>query len=235
MTRQIIVDTETTGLDPKRGDRIIEIGCVELIDRKLTGQNLHFYLNPDRTVEEGALKVHGISNEFLQDKPRFLDKAEILMTFLMGAELIIHNAEFDLGFLNAELSLLRRNQYGRIEDHCQVVDTLALARQMHPGQRNSLDAVCKRYEVKNTHRQFHGALLDAEILAHVYLAMTGGQKVLFVEEALQNEQSEVIVMPVLPKRVYNLRHICASAQEQSLHEAYLQKICKTRMPAEAQN
>ncbi len=227
MTRQIVLDTETTGLDYKTGDRIIEIGCVELVDRRLTGSMLHFYLNPDRIVEEDALKVHGITNEFLQNKPRFFDKVDELMEFVTGAELIIHNAEFDVGFINAELSLLRRNVYGTIQEHCEVIDTLALARQMHPGQRNSLDALCKRYQINNSHRKLHGALLDAEILAHLYLAMTGGQKVLFAEDQVENkvEESQQFTSPRVAK-VYELRLVAANADELALHEAYLQKICK---------
>ena len=171
--RQIILDTETTGLEPSDGHRIIEIGCVELIDRRLSHKHFHQYINPERDIEDGALEVHGISREFLLDKPRFRDIAEEFLAFVAGAELIIHNAPFDLGFLDNELSLLGRDD--RMADHCGVLDTLELARDLHPGQRNNLDALCKRYEVDNSSRTLHGALLDAEILADVYLAMTGGQ------------------------------------------------------------
>ena len=168
MSRQIVLDTETTGLEPSQGHRIIEIGCVELINRRLTGNNYHQYIQPDREVDEGALQVHGISNEFLADKPRFNDIADDLMNYLKGAELVIHNAPFDVGFLDHELKLLA-NGSGAISDHCDVTDTLVMARKMHPGQKNNLDALCKRYDVNNTQRELHGALLDAEILSEVYL------------------------------------------------------------------
>lgn len=173
--RQIVLDTETTGLETKAGHRIIEIGCVELLNRRFTGNTFHVYLQPDREIDEGAVQVHGITREFLADKPRFTDKVPELMEFLQGAELVIHNANFDVGFLNYELSLLPQNPWKNIATHCTVLDTLALARQMNPGQKASLDALCKRYGIDNTHRQFHGALLDAQLLAEVYLAMTGGQ------------------------------------------------------------
>lgn len=174
MTRQIILDTETTGLDPKEGHRIIEIGCVEMVSRRLTGKNFHFYLQPDREIDAEAIEVHGITNEFLADKPRFKDIVAELIAYLKGAELIIHNAPFDIGFLNHELAQLAQ-PYQAITHYCTVADTLVMARQMYPGQRNSLDALCRRYEIDNGHRTLHGALLDAEILADVYLAMTGGQ------------------------------------------------------------
>jgi DNA polymerase-3 subunit epsilon len=171
--RQIILDTETTGLEPADGHRVIEIGCVELIDRRPSGRDFHQYVNPERDIEDGALEVHGISREFLQDKPVFADVVEELLEFMEGAELVIHNAPFDVGFLDAELALLGRPD--RITDHARVLDTLELARELHPGQRNSLDALCKRYEVDASSRSLHGALLDAQLLADVYLAMTGGQ------------------------------------------------------------
>jgi len=171
--RQIILDTETTGLEPEEGHRLIEIGCLELVDRRLSGRHFHQYLNPERDIEDGALEVHGISREFLQDKPVFADVVEELLEFIDGAELVIHNAPFDVGFLDAELALLGRPD--RIGDHAGVLDTLELARDLHPGQRNSLDALCKRYEVDDSSRSLHGALLDAQLLADVYLAMTGGQ------------------------------------------------------------
>lgn len=172
--RQIVLDTETTGLDPAQGHRVIEIGCIEIENRRLTGRHFHCYLNPDREIDEGALQVHGITSTFLADKPRFRNVADDFLSFLSEAELIIHNAPFDIGFLNSELKLAG-GQYGRMEDYCSVVDTLTMARKKHPGQRNSLDALCKRYEVDNSQRDLHGALLDAEILADVYLLMTGGQ------------------------------------------------------------
>ena len=172
--RQIVLDTETTGLEPSSGHRIIEIGCVELIDRRLTGNSYHQYLKPDREIDAGAVEVHGITNEFLQDKPRFADVAEAFLGFIRGAELVIHNAPFDVGFINHEFGLLGQGA-DTVDQLCRVLDTLTLARRMHPGQRNSLDALCRRYEIDNSQRELHGALLDAEILADVYLAMTGGQ------------------------------------------------------------
>lgn len=174
MTRQIVLDTETTGLSAQGGDRIIELGCVELVSRKLTGNNLHLYFNPGRDSHEDALKVHGISNEFLRDKPRFADCVQDILDYLRGAELIIHNASFDVGFLDYELSLAGKH-FGRVTDHARVLDTLAMARERYPGQRNSLDALCRRLGVDNAHRKLHGALLDAELLAEVYLGMTSGQ------------------------------------------------------------
>ncbi|RFF26325.1 MULTISPECIES: DNA polymerase III subunit epsilon [unclassified Wenzhouxiangella] len=171
--RQIVLDTETTGLEPTEGHRIIEIGALEMIERRQTGRSFHVYINPERDVEGGALAVHGITNEFLADKPRFTDLADDFIEFIRDAELIIHNAPFDVGFLDAELA--RLDSPARVEDHATILDTLPLARELHPGQRVSLDALCKRYEVDNSGRDLHGALLDAELLAEVYLAMTGGQ------------------------------------------------------------
>jgi DNA polymerase-3 subunit epsilon len=172
--RQIILDTETTGLEPKQGHRIIEIGCIELINRRKTERNFHQYLNPERDIEDGAFNIHGLSNEFLSDKSRFADIAQEFIDFIRDGELIIHNAPFDVGFINAELKLLGK-KWGKIEDYCSVFDTLVLAREKHPGQKNNLDALCKRYEVDNSQRDLHGALLDAKILLDVYLKMTGGQ------------------------------------------------------------
>ncbi len=172
--RQIVLDTETTGLEPKQGHRIIEIGCVELVDRRLTGNNFHQYLQPDREIDEGAIEVHGITPEFLADKPRFEDVVDDFISYVDGAELIIHNAPFDVGFLNAELEKAGRKDC-LLEQICTITDTLAMARKKHPGQRNSLDALCRRYEIDNSQRQLHGALLDSEILADLYLVMTGGQ------------------------------------------------------------
>lgn len=171
--RQIVLDTETTGLEPEEGHRIIEIGCLELIDRRLSGRRFHRYINPERSVESGALDVHGLSDEFLDDKPRFAEIAGEFIEFIRGAELLIHNAPFDVGFLDSELE--RLDDSPRIADLAQIVDTLTLARELHPGQRNSLDALCRRYEVDNSNRTLHGALLDSELLAEVYLLMTGGQ------------------------------------------------------------
>ena len=180
--RQIVLDTETTGLEPELNHRIIEIGCVELVNRRATGRTFHRYLNPERDIDDGALAVHGISRSELDGQPRFAEIAEELLLFVSGAELVIHNAAFDVAFLDAELARLpgERRQLAAI---CQVLDTLALARELHPGQRNSLDALCKRYSVDNSARELHGALLDARILADVYLAMTGGQAALALMES----------------------------------------------------
>ena len=175
--RQVVLDTETTGLEPELGHRIIEIGGVELVNRRLTGRRLHHYLQPDREIDEGALEVHGITREFLRDKPRFADVHEDILGFVSDAQVIIHNAAFDVAFLDHELARLGDPGL-RFASCCRILDSLALARQLHPGQRNSLDALCKRYEIDNSARELHGALLDAEILADVYLAMTGGQAVL---------------------------------------------------------
>lgn len=172
--RQIILDTETTGLSPSDGHRIIEIGCVEMVNRRLTGEQFHVYLQPDREIDDGAIGVHGITNERLANEPRFPDIVKDFVEFVRGAELVIHNAPFDVGFLDYELSLLADSSES-VAQMCSVLDTLKLARKMFPGQRNSLDALCKRYEIDNSQRELHGALLDAEILSEVYLAMTGGQ------------------------------------------------------------
>lgn len=175
--RQVVLDTETTGLDPAQGHRIIEIGCVEIVNRRVTDRTFHHYLNPEREVEAGALQVHGISNEFLADKPRFAEVAPELLEFLGGSEVLIHNAAFDVAFLNHELARVDA-ALGAVERHCTVTDTLALARERHPGKKNSLDALCKNYGVDNSRRDLHGALLDAQLLAEVYLGMTGGQAAL---------------------------------------------------------
>lgn len=178
--RQIVLDTETTGLEHRQGHRIIEIGCVELINRKLTGNNYQVYLNPQREIDQGAIEVHGITNEFLQDKPLFGDIYEQFLEYLSGAELVIHNAAFDVGFIDSELEKLSYTT-PPLQDLCSVHDTLLQARKMFPGQRNDLDSLCKRYEIDNSHRELHGALLDAEILADVYLSMTGGQTMLSLD------------------------------------------------------
>lgn len=177
--RQIVLDTETTGLEPSHGHRIIEIGCVEIINRRITENTYHQYIQPDREIAEGAYEVHGISNEFLADKPRFKDVVEDFMSFVNGAELVIHNAPFDVGFLNHELAKLEP-VWGKVSDHCTITDSLVMARHKHPGQKNNLDALCKRYEVNNSKRELHGALLDAELLAEVFLRMTGGQESLLL-------------------------------------------------------
>ena len=180
MIRQIVLDTETTGLDVAQGHRIIEIGGIEMIGRKITTNHFHHYLNPERDIDAGAVEIHGITTEFLQDKLKFSDIAAALVEYVQGAELIIHNAAFDIEFINAEL-VRAHSAFAPIESYCSVLDTLAMARELHPGQRNSLDALCARYDINNSHRDLHGALLDAEILADVYLAMTGGQTNLVLE------------------------------------------------------
>ena len=223
--RQIVLDTETTGLEPKQGHRIIEIGCVEMIDRRLTGNNFHVYLQPDREIDEAAIEVHGITNEFLADKPHFEDVAAEFADYLRGAEVIIHNAPFDVGFIDAEFS--------RLPDRlttaalCEITDTLVMARQMHPGQRNSLDALCGRYDIENSHRTKHGALLDSEILADVYLAMTGGQKTLSLdaEEDASGESEEGGIRRLSSERPA-LRVVMASAAELTEHAERLQAIDK---------
>jgi len=223
--RQIVLDTETTGLEPSQGHRIIEIGCVELIGRRLTGNNFHVYLQPDREIDEAAIEVHGITNEFLADKPRFEDVAQEFADYLGGAEVIIHNAPFDVGFIDAEFSRLP----GKLTTAslCEVTDTLVMAREMHPGQRNSLDALCSRYDIDNAHRTKHGALLDSEILADVYLAMTGGQKALTLEsEEESGEGQEVGKIRRLSTDRPPLRVIRASEQEISEHESRLEAIDK---------
>jgi DNA polymerase-3 subunit epsilon len=222
--RQIVLDTETTGLEPSSGHRIIEIGCVELIDRRLTGSSYHQYLQPDREIDAGAVEVHGITNEFLQDKPRFADVAEAFLGFIRGAELVIHNAPFDVGFINHEFSLLGQGA-DVVDQQCRVLDTLTLARRMHPGQRNSLDALCRRYEIDNSQRELHGALLDAEILADVYLAMTGGQVSLSLDAA-SDDRGEVAAAAVRPLAGDRpaLKVIRASREELEAHEARLDAI-----------
>ena len=218
--KQVILDTETTGLDPQSGHRVIEIGCVEMLDRKLTGNHYHVYINPKREVDAGAFKVHGISNEFLEDKPFFEQIADEFLMFIEDSELIIHNAPFDVGFLNSELKHVGRKLV--LEDRCTILDTLQLAREKHPGQRNSLDALCKRYDIENTNRVLHGALLDAEILASVYLAMTGGQVSLFQE----NEPQGAAGPRKESTKDLNLANkspvIYASQEEQRLHQSFLE-------------
>jgi len=188
--RQIILDTETTGFDPRNGDRIIEIGAVELIKRRLTQNNYHQYVFPERSVPQDAIAVHGITDDFLKDKPIFAKIVDDFMTYVQGAELIIHNAPFDVGFINNELALLPNNKWGKIEDHCQITDSLKMARKTYPGQRNSLDALCKRLYIDNSNRTLHGALLDSEILADVYLTMTGGQTALSLSTQSQKSETE---------------------------------------------
>ena len=220
--RQIVLDTETTGLSAESGDRIIEIGCVEMVDRKLTGKNLHFYLNPGRDSHEDALKVHGISNEFLKDKPQFRAIADELMAYLEGAELIIHNAPFDLSFLNKELSLIGR---APVKDFVAgVIDSLMMAKELFPGKRNSLDALCDRLDVDNSGRTLHGALLDAELLADVYINLTRGQNSLVMDEGPEPEPGEPI--QAIDLRSIELPLLTATDQECAAHESLLAGIDK---------
>jgi len=220
--RQIVLDTETTGLNAKLGDRVIEIACVEMINRRLTGKHFHCYVNPEREIDEGALKVHGITLEFLADKPKFQDVAKSFVEYLDGAELIIHNAAFDLDFLNEELARLQLPDMGRHSSG--VIDTLRMARELHPGKRNSLDALCDRYGVSNAHRTLHGALLDAELLAEVYLAMTRGQD--SFEIALDADASTPGSALAADWPPRGLRVIAASELERAAHETALAGIAK---------
>jgi DNA polymerase-3 subunit epsilon len=225
--RQIILDTETTGIRVEDGHRIIEIGCVEMIDRKLTGRHFHYYINPEREVEAGALAVHGISNDFLKDKPYFRTLVKEFMDFISEAELIIHNAAFDLSFLNYEL-VLTRQPWKPVTDYCRVIDTLQLARQKHPGQRNSLDALCKRYFIDNTKRDLHGALLDANLLAQVYLAMTGGQGSIFdsLTEGQEKTVSDSNTVETAPIERHHLVVMKATDDEMKAHAAYIEMLKK---------
>ena len=220
ISRQIVLDTETTGLDPKTGHRVIEVGCVELRERRLTGNNLHLYLQPDREIDQQAIEVHGITNEFLLDKPRFEAVAAELKAYLSGAELLIHNAPFDVGFLESEFSII--GDAFALTSICTVTDTLAMARKLYPGQRNSLDALCKRLGINNTHRTLHGALLDSEILADVYLTMTGGQTALVLDAdqvPLDTGSSKAVAL-----NTDQLRIVQANESELAAHEAWLSKL-----------
>ncbi|NQX87456.1 MAG: DNA polymerase III subunit epsilon [Halioglobus sp.] len=225
--RQIVLDTETTGLEVSQGHRIIEIGCVELINRKLTGNHFHHYVNPGREIDQGAIEVHGITNDFLADKPDFATIATVFVDFVEGAELVIHNAPFDLGFLNAELARLADPVPG-LETLCDISDTLVMARSKHPGQRNSLDALCQRYTVDNSQRDLHGALLDAEILADVYLAMTGGQTTLQLSDTGSDQDGRLLTESLmrLPAGRARLPVISATSEERAAHEAQLDAIAE---------
>lgn len=222
--RQIVLDTETTGLEHQQGHRIIEIGCVELVNRRLTGQHFHVYINPEREVDEGAREVHGIGNEFLADKPLFAQVAREFLDFVRDAELLIHNAPFDVGFLDSELA--RLDGLGRTTDYCTVVDTLAMARGRHPGQRNTLDALCKRYDVDNSQRELHGALLDAEILADVYLRMTGGQTDLSLGADDDDERTggEESVPRTIDREGLTIPVPAPTEDELAAHEAWLKRM-----------
>ena len=221
--RQIVLDTETTGLEPSQGHRIIEIGCVELINRRMTENRYHQYINPEREIDEGAIEVHGITNEFLVDKPVFADVAEDFLKFIRGAELIIHNAPFDVGFINHELQLLDTNAQA-VESFCSILDTLMMARSMHPGQKNNLDALCKRYEIDNSARDLHGALLDAEILAEVYLAMTGGQVRLSLDGMSESAMGKIVQPRPVNAQRQPLPVIRATEEELVAHEERLGAI-----------
>jgi DNA polymerase III subunit epsilon len=221
--RLIVLDTETTGLNPRSGDRIIEVGCVELFNRRLTGNNFHSYINPERDSEEGALAVHGLTTEFLSDKPKFAEIADELRDYVSGAEVIIHNAPFDVAFLDAEF---KRLNLPRFTEHvANVTDTLAQAKEMHPGKRNSLDALCDRYGISNAHRALHGALLDAELLAEVYLAMTRGQNSLTIDlvasETLSGDADAALGVPIGAIAVLH-----ATPEELAEHEAVLARLDK---------
>jgi DNA polymerase III subunit epsilon len=225
--RQIVLDTETTGLEPELGHRIIEIGCVELVNRRVTGRTFHRYLNPERAIDEGAMAVHGIKRADLDDKPKFAEVAEELISFISDAELVIHNAAFDVAFLDAELARLAGASRA-VSTLCRVLDTLTLARSMHPGQRNNLDALCKRYSVDNSRRDLHGALLDAQILADVYLAMTGGQVGLALSESSNSSRtaSDGQAIPVLIRTGMPLCVLMATEEEARAHESMLTIIAK---------
>ena len=223
--RQIVLDTETTGIDPKEGHRIIEIGCVEVVNRRLTGNHFHVYINPGRHIEQEAIEVHGITNEFLADKPTFSQVAQEFVSFIKGAQLVIHNAPFDVGFMDHEFGMEASTKGVITNQICDVLDTLTLARQMHPGQKNNLDALCKRYGIDNSHRTLHGALLDAEILADVYLLMTGGQTKLKLAASSGSDADSTAIRRI-NRSANKLKVIKASADEITQHEARLDIVEK---------
>lgn len=228
--RQVVLDTETTGLSPQHGHKLTEIGCVEIVNRRVTGKTFQSHINPEREIDERAAQITGLTWAMLKDKPKFSQIVDQLTDFIGGSELIIHNAPFDLGFLEHEFETIKHPWGGMIQD-LEVVDTLLMARELHPGQRNSLDALCKRYDIDNSHRNYHGALLDAEILAQVYLAMTAGQTSLDLASSTQEHidvNSKVVVHGKQPEREYNLKIIYASEQEQAEHAAMLAMINKTK-------
>jgi DNA polymerase-3 subunit epsilon len=226
--RQIVLDTETTGLSTKQGHRIIEIGCIELVNRRVTGQHYHTFLNPDRDIDEGAERVHGISRDDLETAPRFPEIVDELLAFVSGAELVIHNAEFDVGFIDNELKLMKHRK-PEISQHAAVLDTLKLARKLHPGQRNSLDALCKRYAVDASNRDLHGALIDSELLARVYLAMTGGQTALSLDEEVTAGPSAGAEADAAAQRSSDLKLVVirASEEEVAAHNALVEKFQKS--------
>jgi DNA polymerase-3 subunit epsilon len=223
--RQIVLDTETTGLSAAQGHRIIEIGCLEMINRRLTGRTFHYYLQPDRAVDVGAMNVHGITNEFLKGKPRFPDILEEFKVFMRDAELIIHNAPFDVGFLSSEFGRVN-DPWEDFEEYFSIIDTLPLARQKHPGQKNNLDALCKRYNVDNQHRHKHGALLDSEILAKVYLRMTGGQEDLSFEEPNASPKQDLQVDVSKPVHTIEVPLIVATEEEMKAHQDFMKNVIK---------
>lgn len=223
--RQVVLDTETTGLEPEQGHRVIELGAVELVDRRLTGERLQLYMNPERDIDDAAYEVHGIAAEFLADKPTFGDVARSFLNFIADAEVIIHNAPFDTSFIDYELSLLEDAATTSMQKACSAItDSLALARRKHPGQKNSLDALCRRYGVDNSARELHGALLDAEILADVYLAMTGGQSSLFGDEDGSRADTVAEAFMRLPEDRPPIPVLQASSEELAAHEAYLDSL-----------
>ncbi|MBM37467.1 MAG: DNA polymerase III subunit epsilon [Woeseia sp.] len=225
--RQIVLDTETTGLSIAQGHRIIEIGCIELVNRRLTGKELHFFINPDRDIDAGAEAIHGITRADLENKPRFEEIIREFLDFIKDAELIIHNASFDVGFLDHELKLMALEKCN-IEDYATVLDTLSLARKMHPGQRNSLDALCKRYQVDASKRHIHGALIDSELLAHVYLAMTGGQTAMLLDEEISDKTKyDPKSSSPLQKSIISLKVTKPDNQEINAHNEILEKIRKS--------
>lgn len=238
--RQIVLDTETTGIEPKEGHRIIEIGCVEVVNRRLTGNHFHVYINPGRQIEQEAIEVHGITNEYLADKPTFSQVAQEFVNFIKGAQLVIHNAPFDVGFMDHEFAMESSTKGVVTSEICDVLDTLTLARQMHPGQKNNLDALCKRYGIDNSHRTLHGALLDAEILADVYLLMTGGQTKLKLASSGSGDADSTAIRR-LQRSANKLKVIQASADELVQHEARLDIVqnaggkCLWRTQDESQN
>lgn len=228
--RQIVLDTETTGLNPKKGDKIVEVGCVEMVERKLTGRHYHVYINPERDIPDEVVAVHGITNEKVADSPKFRDIAEELWVFLEGAELVIHNAAFDMGFLNAEYEQFAKEQgetFEPLESVCSVLDTLKVAREKHPGSKVSLDALCKRYGIDNSHRTLHGALLDSEILADVYLMLTGGQTDLMLDDASSDDSEQKSVdLSALANVQGELKVVQPSEQEQQAHLKFMELLAK---------
>jgi DNA polymerase III subunit epsilon len=226
--RQVVLDTETTGLNPNKGDRIVEVGCVEMVGRKLTGRHFHYYINPERDIPEEVIAVHGIDNERVKDSPKFRDIAEELWVWLEGAELVIHNAAFDMGFLNEEFRRFAKENnesFQPLESVCGVLDTLKVAREKHPGSKVSLDALCKRYNIDNSHRTLHGALLDSEILADVYLMLTGGQTALMLDDDDDQQESVSIDLSGISGRG-DLITVSLTEAEQQAHEQFLELLAK---------